>query len=149
MLIIFLCTPLHNQYQYQYFFLPEMIWCLFDKCVFCEHNIAGINGPKLSLLNHCWHLLISGGVYKSTGDNYWSTMSFTNPCCHLPIRRCQLLIRRKNKMLKTDPKKVPCQNFILLVHISTSSGVCTLSVKEYIHIIIKSATQKTRRKDIY
>ena len=87
----------------------DKIWCLFDKCVFCEHNIAGINGPKLYLLNHCWRLLISGGVYKSTGDNYWSTMSFTNPCCHLPIRRCQLLIRRKNKMLKTDPKKAPAK----------------------------------------
>jgi len=38
------------------------------------------------LLNCWWRLLISGVVYKSAGDNYWSAMSSTNPRCSLQIR---------------------------------------------------------------
>ena len=33
-----------------------------------------------------WRLLISGVVYKSAGDNYWSAMSSSNPRCSLQIR---------------------------------------------------------------
>jgi hypothetical protein len=73
------------------------------------------------LLNCWWRLLISGGVYKSAGDNYWSAMLFTNPRCSLQIRviiyqycGCQLLIRgrKKNKNTQNRPKKVPKPKFI-------------------------------------
>ena len=55
--------------------------------VLCGHNIAGINGSKnFFLLNRWWSLLISGVVYKSAVDNYWSAMSSTNQRCSLLIR---------------------------------------------------------------
>ena len=38
------------------------------------------------LLNRWLRLLISGVVYKSAGDNYWSAMSSTNLRCSLQIR---------------------------------------------------------------
>ena len=37
------------------------------------------------LLNHWWRLLISGGVFESAGDNYWSAMWFNNLRCSLLI----------------------------------------------------------------
>ena len=45
-----------------------------------------VNKFEILLLNRWWRLLISGVVYKSAGDNYWSAMSSTNPRCSLQIR---------------------------------------------------------------
>ena len=70
------------------------------------------------LLNRWWRLLISSVVYKSAGYNYWSAMSSTNPRCSLQIRGViyqslgvNYWSAEKNKMLKTDPKKVPSQKY--------------------------------------
>ena len=49
-----------------------------------DHNIAGMNGSKLSFTESRLH--ISSIVYKSAGYIYWSAMSSTNPRCSLQIR---------------------------------------------------------------
>ena len=70
------------------------------------------------LLNRCWRLLISGVVYKYAGDNYWSTMSSSNPQCSLQI--CGLIYQsagvsywsmETNLNVQNRPKKCPKPNF--------------------------------------
>ena len=59
---------------------------------FSLHNIAGINGSKLSFTE--------------------SLVAFTDPRCNLQIRGCQLLIRgKKLKCSKQTQKRSQAQNF--------------------------------------
>ena len=82
--------------------------CLFDKCSFLRTQYCG--NKRIKTVVFFW---IAGGVY-------WSAVSFTNPLVTITGPRCRLLIcdavykspRKKNKMLKTDQKKVPSQKYV-------------------------------------
>ena len=71
--------------------------------IFCVHNIASINGPKLSFTESLVEFTDQRCrlQIRRAGDNNWSVMLSTNLRCSLQI--CSLI--NNPRVLITDPQK--------------------------------------------
>ena len=77
-----------------------------------------------------WQLLNSGGSYQSAGDDYSSTMSFTNP-------------RNQIRWSKQTHKKV-LSHFFWRVHLGTLTILFTKQSQKTINLLGDSYTESLR-----